>query len=107
MPEQSLAEAVERLSAGGYEADFRVEGEQLCEPRSGRCLAPEAFVVDEIVRIEGDSDPDDEAIVFALHSRDGSLRGTWAVAYGPGMDPREAEVARRLHDGRRRGAQGE
>jgi len=51
--------------------------------------------VDEIVRFEGDSDPGDESAVFALVSEDGT-KGTYTVAFGPMMDPLDAEVVRKL-----------
>ena len=37
-------------------------------------------IVDEIVRFEGESDPDDEAVLFALRSRDDKARGTFVAA---------------------------
>ena len=51
--------------------------------------------MDEVLRFEGPTDPADESILFALRRADG-LRGTWAIAYGPGTDPLDAEMAQRL-----------
>lgn len=94
--DDTIAAAVERLTAAGYTGDFRGEARGLRELRSGRLWAPEDLVVDELVRFEGDTDPASEAAVLALRSRDGAVRGTYAVAYGPAMDAADAEHFRRL-----------
>jgi len=97
---RNLAEAVDRLHAQGYRADFRAEEGGLRELSSRRLYEPESLVVEELLRFEGDSDPEAQAAVFALRARDGSARGTWTVSYGPGMDPLDGEMARRLADAR-------
>jgi hypothetical protein len=53
-------------------------------------------VVVEVARFEGISDPDDEAIVFALASPDGTPLGTYTVAYGPDTDAANADVITHL-----------
>ena len=45
--------------------------------------------------VAGGRSPADESILFALRTSDG-VRGTWAIAYGLGADPLDAEIARRL-----------
>jgi len=100
MAPASVSEAVEQYGARGYAADFRAEPEGLRVVGGDRLFAPEDLVVDDLARFEGTSDPDDEAVVFALRARDGSVRGTWTVAFGPGMAPLDGEMARRLESGR-------
>jgi hypothetical protein len=53
-------------------------------------------VVDETVRIEGISDPGDEAIVLAVRDQCGRVRGTLVSAFGSGTAPADAEVLPRL-----------
>lgn len=103
MPE-TVADAVDRLTAAGYVGDFRAVEGGLRDSITGRIFAADELVIDELLRFEGATDPDDEALVLALRSRDGSVRGTYAMAYGPAMDPHDAEAVRRLRDGRGRGA---
>lgn len=102
MEARTLTELVEEWSERGYADGFRAEPEGLRHLPSGRLLEAEAVLVDEIARFEGESDPDDETLVVALRSADGSVRGTWSVAFGPLMDPVDAEMARRLVDVRAR-----
>jgi hypothetical protein len=93
---ETLAEAIDRLQRAGFRDSFRAEGGMLRALEWERRFVPEELVVEETVRFEGVSDPDDEAILFALRSRSGDVRGTWAVSYGPGLHPDEAELLRRL-----------
>lgn len=98
---ETLSEAVERLSRDGYAHDFRAEEGGLRDLESGELFEPDALRVDEVVRFEGATNPDDESVVFALSTPDGAVRGTYAVAYGPGMDPADVAFVRRLQRGGR------
>jgi len=100
MEAASVSEAVEELGARGYTACFRAEADGIRATGSDRLFAPEELVIDDLERFEGISNPDDEAVVFALRSRDGAVSGTWTVAFGPGMDPLDGEMARRLSSDR-------
>ena len=102
MEMENLAQAVERLTAAGYRDDFRAEGGGLRALRSGGLHEPESLVIDEVVRFEGATDPDEEAAVFALNSKKSGTKGTYVVAYGIYADPADAMMVRRLTDGRRR-----
>ena len=93
---EDLAHAVERLTKAGYRDDFRAERGGLRAVNAGRTYEPESLVVDEVVRFEGESDPGDEAVVFALSSEPSGARGTYVVTYGTYADPIDAEMMRRL-----------
>lgn len=87
---ETLSEAITRLVDAGYVHDFRPVGHQLV---CGRCEArfdPAEMTVDEVVRFEGVSDPDDQAILFALGSGPGQ-RGVFSSAYGVGAS--SADIA--------------
>ena len=62
----------------------------------GRVFAPQALVVEEVVRFEGESDPSEQAILFALRSLSGDVRGTFVAGYGVLTDPASAEIVRGL-----------
>jgi hypothetical protein len=100
---ETLAEAVERLRRAGFDDSFRPEGHALRALTADRRFQPEDLVVEDIVRFEGVSDPDDEAILFALRTRSGDVRGTWATSYGPSLPSDEAELLRELGRSRRAG----
>ena len=101
---ETLAQAVERLARAGYCEDFRAESGRLRAVGKGSVHDPESLMIEEIVRFEGASDPDDQAVVFALGSKSEGIRGTFVTAYGLYTDPLDGAMIRRLTDGRRRSA---
>lgn len=92
----TLGETIDRLERQGFVDHFRPEPPGLRAAEDGRLFDPAELVTEEIRRFEGASDPGDESIVFALRSRDGSVRGTLVASFGPGTDPAVAEVVRGL-----------
>jgi hypothetical protein len=93
---ETVSEAIARLERRGYHDSFRATAEGLLALGDDRVLEPEALVVDEIVRFEGESNPGDEAVVFALRSRDDRVRGTFVTTYGANTEPANAEMMHRL-----------
>jgi hypothetical protein len=92
----SVSAAVDRFTTAGYVEELLADRDGLFASKNGRRIAPEDLVVDAVVRIEGVSDPADEAIVLALHERSGPLRATWASAFGGEVRQADAEALRRL-----------
>ena len=101
MVEQSLADVVTRFIARGYTDDFRAEPEGLRAITAGCVHVPEDLIIDDVARFEGASDPDDEAIVFALRCKVHGTKGTYVTSYGAKMSAVDAEMSRRLHACRR------
>jgi len=99
---ETLSKAVERLTAAGYRDDFRAESGGLRAVGTDCLHEPESLVIEDVVRFEGASDPADEAVVFALRCRIHGTQGTYVVSFGPSVDSLDAEMVRRLSDGRRR-----
>jgi hypothetical protein len=99
---ESLAAAIERLEARGFVHSLRAGAGALRVVGGGERHAPEDLRIDEIVRFEGDTDPAEELVLFALSAPDGSPLGTYAALFGPATPPEDAEVVRRLGARRRR-----
>ena len=94
---EMLSEAIARLEAAGFGDSFRAEKDgRLWALAAERFFAPDALVVEAVVRFEGESDPDEQAILFALRSSAGDVRGTFATGYGVYADPASAEIVRGL-----------
>ena len=93
---ETLRDAVDRLSAAGYTDDFRAEPEGLRAVAAGCFHAPESLIIEEIVRFEGVTDPDDEAIVFALRCPLHGVKGTYTVPYGVNVPEIDTEMIQRL-----------
>jgi len=99
---ESLAAALERLARRGFRHSLRASAGGLREAESGARHAPESLAVDEIVRFEGETDPDEEVVLFALRGADGFPLGTYAAMFGPATPPEDVAVIRRLRVGSRR-----
>ena len=92
---ETLSEAITRLADAAYVHDFRAHGKQLVCDRCGARFDPSEMTIDEIVRFEGISDPDDQAILYALGDSNGSL-GLYAAAYGAAASTDDIAVSRAL-----------
>ena len=88
----SLTAAIAAFDAGGYLEIFRADSEGLRASHEDRMFPPSELKVDGRARIEDDSNPDEETIVFALRDPKTNLKGTFIATYGPNMDPIDAEA---------------
>ncbi len=93
---ETLLEATRRLRRRGFNEDFAATppGRLWCDA-CGRDHDPQQMVVEEIVRYEGASDPDDQTILIALDSACGR-RGLYSAAFGTATPARDVEVLHRL-----------
>lgn len=71
---ETLSQATLRLQKAGYTSEI--------SPEEIPQLNPDDWVIDEIVRFEGDSNPDDSSILYALSTRDGKRKSLLIDAYG-------------------------
>jgi len=90
----TVAQAVNGLKQRGYNIDFNLEAECISCRQNDLSLRPSEFEITEVYRFEGVSDPADEAIVYAIESRDGK-KGVLINGYGISADqPGEEMVAK-------------
>jgi hypothetical protein len=94
---ETMREALARLEARGFERAFRADLDGRLEASGQAPLAPEALVIVEVVRFEGESDPGDESVLFALRTPDDRIRGTFVARYGTQIDPACAAALERLN----------
>jgi nucleotide-binding universal stress UspA family protein len=93
---ETLREALARLEGRGFVQAFQAREDGRLTLPDQASVAPEELVVEETVRFEGQSDPADQAVLFALRSRDGRVRGTFVMRFGPEADPEDAAAIHRL-----------
>lgn len=89
-------EALGRLEQRGLEGALLARLGGLLGGSGDDAVAPEEFMVNEVVRFEGEIDPGDEPVLFSMHSMDGRARGTFVASYRPHAEPDCAAVIRRL-----------
>ncbi|HEY4108246.1 hypothetical protein [Puia sp.] len=77
----TVAEAVNGLKLRGYTIDFNIEADKIFCPKTPLALNPADFEITEFYRFEGESDPADEAVVYAIESSKGD-RGLLVTGFG-------------------------
>lgn len=92
---ESLVDALDDLRKRGYEEDFATETACLYCGDLDLRLNPEEFHVDEIYRFEGDSNPDDNVVLYAISASTG-VKGTLVDAYGAYGEHLSFEMAKKL-----------
>lgn len=92
----TVSEAVRDLQRRGYRDELQL-GEHclVCQAR-GASLDPSEFEIDEFHRFEGDSDPEDQSIVYAISSARHGLKGILVNAYGPDASSLTQEMVAKL-----------
>ncbi len=78
----SLSQVMNSLKKKGYTEDFNLKPDGLDYDKGKLHLAPDDFVIDQVYRFEGESDPGDEAILYAISSEKHLLKGILVNGYG-------------------------
>ena len=91
----SLVDALDDLRKRGYEADFEPQSNCLYCRELDMRLSEQEFTIDEVYRFEGNSDPDDNTILYALTSPSG-VKGIIVDGYGASSDNISFEMAKNL-----------
>ncbi|MEO6732679.1 MAG: phosphoribosylpyrophosphate synthetase [Ferruginibacter sp.] len=92
----TVVAALTGLKAKGYTLDFNIAFDKLICSDKNICLNPNEFEITETYRFEGDTNPDDEDIVYAIDSKDGSVKGTMTSAYGVYADTISNDMIKKL-----------
>lgn len=92
----TVVDALNGLRSRGFELNFNIAFDQIMCVENGVCLNPNQFEIVEVYRFEGNSDPDDQDVVYAVESKDGNLKGTMTSAYGLYADSASAEMISKL-----------
>ena len=97
---ETLSEAVNDLIKRGYTHDFNVHLEQECLVCNSSLtqLSPDEFEIDETYRFEGNTDPGDEMILFAISSKKHKIKGTLLNAYGLYSDSVTTKIVEKLEN---------
>ena len=89
----TVSEAVNGLKKRGFTMDFNLE--ENCIICHTEKFNVNDFEIVETYRFEGNTDPSDEAIVYAIESVDGK-KGVLVSGYGISAEGVSAEMARKL-----------
>ena len=92
----TLVEAVEGLEKEGYTEEFNLKQNYLESSNGKFQILHHEFEIDKFFRFEGDTDPADESILYAISSLKYNLKGVLVNAFGIYSDPIADELMKKL-----------
>lgn len=92
----TVVEALKGLKEKGFTLDFNILFDNIKCEEHNICLNPQEFEIKEVYRFEGDTNPSDEDVVYAIESKDGTIKGTMTSAYGMYADSHNSEMIKKL-----------
>jgi len=92
----TLLDALNDLKQRGYTIDFNLAFDHVKNSETGVCLLPSQFEKTEYYRFEGISDPEDSSVIFAVESKDGTMKGVLVSAYGMYSETLGEEMLQKL-----------
>lgn len=92
----NILDAIRDLQKRGYVYDFNLEEDCLTCSDIDIALRPDEFEIKEVYRFEGESNPEDNSIVYGIASKYG-LNGILINAYGVYSDAYSDALVSKLH----------
>ncbi len=92
----TVTDALKGLKSRGYTVDFNIAFDKIICSDNKICLDPHGFEITEVYRFEGDTNPSDEDVLYAIESKDGKVKGTMTSAYGMYAETLSSEMIKKL-----------
>jgi len=92
----TVSQAINALKQRGFTLDFNLEVDSIVCHETPVTLMPSEFEITEVYRFEGNSDPADEAIVYAIESKHGH-KGVLVNGFGISADSVSDEMIKKLN----------
>ncbi|MCU0440102.1 MAG: phosphoribosylpyrophosphate synthetase [Raineya sp.] len=92
----NLVEAINGLRKDGYEEDFNLK-QNCIECRDGQYkIFHDEFHIDKFFRFDGDTNPSEESIIYAISSEKYNLKGILVNGYSVTSEPLTNEMLEKL-----------
>lgn len=78
----TLVEAIDGLRAQGYSEDFNLSHNCIESSTKNHRILHDEFEIDKFFRFEGESNPDDSSILYAISSSKYQVKGLLVNAFG-------------------------
>lgn len=92
----TLSETLNALIKLGYDHDFNISEECIVCHHINVKLSPDDFQIDKVYRFEGESNPDDQSILYVISSPNLNIKGTLVNGYGISSDQATSKVIEKL-----------
>jgi hypothetical protein len=87
---KTLTETIDKFRSKEFIYDFYINDGKLRSDETKESFMPEDLIIERTGRYEGDSNPDDMSIIYAITSESGT-KGILLDAYGTYADPQISE----------------
>ncbi len=94
---ETLVSVLKKIGDEGYTTQFKATEKGLVSLTSQKVFQPEEIKVNNFYRFEGESNPDDNAIVYAIETNDGE-KGSLIDAYGNYSDVHVANFMKQVEE---------
>jgi hypothetical protein len=81
---ETMVSVMSKLEEDGYNVQFQATADGLVSLKSNKVYQPDDIKVENFYRFEGDSNPDDSSIVYAIAA--GDEKGILTDSYGQNSD---------------------
>lgn len=82
---KTMVECHAKMIEEGYKEDYTIKDNLLHSLTTGNAYKPEEVNIVNYFRFEGQTDPDDDSMLYVIETADGS-KGTLVDGYGPSSD---------------------
>lgn len=89
----TVSEALKKFRNQGFTMDFNLD--ENCLVCQNERFEADDFEIVDVYRYEGNTDPADEAIVYAIESKSG-LKGVLVTGYGVSADSMSEDILKKL-----------
>lgn len=90
-----MVSILEVLEGNGYTTQFKVTSKGLVSMVTNKTYQPNDIEINHFYRFEGESNPDDSSIVYAIETKDG-VKGTLIDSYGAYSDMEIANFIKKV-----------
>lgn len=93
----TMTSCTNKLQAEGYDENFIMKDVGLEAPSTEKLYTPEEVTIASFYRFEGESDPADNAIVYAIETKDGT-KGMLIDSYGVYRSDKVSKFVKEVDD---------
>ncbi|NJO68481.1 MAG: hypothetical protein HC830_03685 [Bacteroidetes bacterium] len=94
---ETLVSVLAKLEKEGYTTQYKADENGLHSTATGKIYSPENITVESFYRFEGESDPEDNSIVYAIKTNDGE-KGTLTDGYSNSSDEHVSAFMKQVND---------
>jgi len=78
----TLSQTINGLKSEGYDLDLNIQEECIVCHQNDLSLSSDDFEIDKVYRFEGESNPDDSSVLYAISSPKFNVKGLLVNGYG-------------------------